>query len=183
MAIAHAHRALPRSHRSPLTLPQQSCQTSVDRFPPTVKPNWRKPVPSATWNLSLPFLRSFPLASGHLTPLFLRILPVVKMAADRLVEAGAFHWPSSRTAPPTFSLWVAPALGSATHARRGRAGLRAGLPCVAVAASAVLPLLLWSCAAGVGGAREGRGPEGRVCARTRGAAVLAVPLARGGRPR
>lgn len=68
MAIAHEHRALPRSHRSPSTLRQQLCQTSVDRFPPTVKPNWRKPVPSATWNLSLPFLRSIPLASGHLTP-------------------------------------------------------------------------------------------------------------------
>lgn len=65
----------------------------------------------------------------------------------------------------------------------GGPGLRAGLPCVAVAAPAGLPLLLWSCAAGVGCAREGRGPAGRECARARGAAVLAVPLARGGRPR
>lgn len=34
----------------------------VDWFPPTVKPNWRKPVPTATWNLSLLFLQSFPVA-------------------------------------------------------------------------------------------------------------------------
>lgn len=155
----------------------------VDWFPPTVKPNWRKPVPSATWNLSLLFLQSFPVASGRLTRLLRRVLPVVKMAAGRLVEAEAFHWPSFRSALPTFSRWAAPSLGSATHARRGQAGLRAGLPCVAVAVTAALPLRLWSYAVGVGGAREGKGPAGRVCARARGASVLAVPLARGGRPR
>lgn len=151
-----------------------------------------RPLSSQTGGSQSPLRRGiFPFPSSDLSHsqvatsplLLLRVLPVVKMAADRLVEAEAFHWPRSPTAPPTFSLCAAPAPGSATHARRGRADLRAGLPCVAVAASAALSLLLWGCAAGVGGAREGRGPAGRVCACTRGAAVLAVPLARGGRPR
>ena len=144
-----------------------------------MKPNWRKPVPSATWNLSLPFLRSSPLARGHLNPLLLRVLPVVKMVADRLVEAKAFHWLSSRTAPPTFSLWAAPALGSATHARRGRAGLRAGRSSVSL--SLLQPRFLCCSGAALPAlAARGKGGDRRVCVCVCVRVCLCV-RARGGR--
>lgn len=153
---------------------------TADRFPPTVKPNWWLPVPSAT---RIPF---FPPAGpsrkgtphhpasqdfasrqyGRQTGLRRRKLFIGQgLARPRPLPPSGLHW-----------LWAPPRM-------RGGGGPGCGRV-FRVAPSLLQPRCL--CGSGAAlpalAAREKGGDRRSLCVLVRGAAVPAVPLARGGRP-
>jgi hypothetical protein len=181
---ARSHRSL-RSHPCPWKRLWQLPRTTLERLPPSVKSNWRKPFSSATWtSLSSSGLSN--LESGTTSLRFsgirARTCQISIWPPTGCSQAEAFHRPRSHPGPAHFlpEGRVRPSLRYACAAEAGReVGLPRSSVCGRRRLSLAAPVCLglhcrrwW---------REGRGGlTDRVCARAGVPAVPAVPLTRGG---